>query len=197
MRRITDRSQLKLRQFEFDAAKFKELIVYIAAKSVDDPTFGAIKLNKILFYADFAAYRLHGAPITGATYRRLNQGPAPKELVEARAELIRDGRLEYEERPYFTYVQKRLVPRNGYLAVPEAFSPEERELIDGVIKFFWGKSAREVSEYSHHEPGWMFTDDREAIPYQTVWLNSGPIDQETEEFARKVGMEYLKSRAQA
>ena len=41
-----------------------ELILYVAEKCQDDPKFGATKLNKILWWADFLAYAQHGTPIT-------------------------------------------------------------------------------------------------------------------------------------
>jgi len=44
----------------FQPEKFRELILYIARKSEDDPKFGAVKLNKILFFSDFAAFRAFG-----------------------------------------------------------------------------------------------------------------------------------------
>ena len=67
-----------MNNFEFEPDKFRELIVYICKKSEGDPTFGAVKLNKILYYADFAAYRILGKPITGAQYQKLREGPAPQ-----------------------------------------------------------------------------------------------------------------------
>ena len=112
----------RLKTFDFNADKFKELIVYIAERCQDDPTFGAVKLNKILYYADFAAYRIEGQPITGATYRKLSEGPAPKEMISARDELIESGRLRMEHRPYFTRIQKRLVLEEGQGAI-ESCSP--------------------------------------------------------------------------
>lgn len=188
--------QPKFKQFEFDSEKLKELIVYVAAKAQDDLAFGAIKLNKILYYADFAAYRQLGAPITGAAYFKLREGPAPRQLLTARNELIDEGRLQVEERRYFTYLQKRLAPSPGCAPDPEFLRPEEQELVDEVIKFFWGKSAREVSDYSHREPGWILAEDRADIPYESAWLSSDPIDQETEEAAQKIGADLLAGRGQ-
>ncbi len=188
--------QPKLKQFEFNAEKFKELIVYVAAKAQDDPAFGAIKLNKILYYADFAAYRQLGAPITGAAYFKLREGPAPRQLLAARDELIDEGRLEIEERRHFTYLQKRLAPSPGCAPDPEFLRPEEQALVDQVIEFFWGKSAREVSDYSHREPGWILAEDRTEIPYESAWLSADPIDQETEEAARRIGAKLLENRRQ-
>ena len=58
-----------------------------------------------------------------------------------------------------------------------------------IIDFFRGKTAREVSDYSHREPGWELADDRETIPYETAWLSSEPPDRETEELAERVRLE--------
>ena len=55
----------------------RELILFIADRCEDEPTFGATKLNKILFYADFLSYALYGEPIAGVTYRKLERGPVP------------------------------------------------------------------------------------------------------------------------
>jgi len=189
-----DQRRPKLKRFEFDAEKFKELIVYIAAASRDDPTFGAVKLNKILYYTDFAAYRRFGQPITGATYFKLREGPAPRELLVTRDELIEQGRLRIEEQPYFGYMQKRLVPSEDSEPAPEFLSPEEQKLVEEIIAFFRGKTAREVSDYSHREPGWIIAEDRADIPYESAWLSAEPVDQETEEEALRIGLEILQSR---
>ena len=177
--------------FKLDSEKFRELIVYVAAKSANDPTFGAIKLNKVLYYSDFAGYRHFGQPITGATYRKFIEGPAPVELPDVRRELIDSGDATSEERPYFTGSVVRLVIRTGREPNRELFRPGELELVDSVIDFFEGKTAREVSDFSHKEPGWVIAEDREVIPYETAWLSSEPISQEMEEmglkFARRDG----------
>ena len=186
--------QQALKQFELDWAKFKELIVYVAAKSRDDPTFGAIKLNKVLYYADFTAYRRLGRPITGAAYFKLQEGPAPRQLLSARDELISEGRLRIEQRTLFSYVQKRPVLSEGCEPDSEFLRPEERALVDEIVDFFWGKTAREVSDYSHREPGWILAEDRADIPYESAWLSAEPIDQETEEAAARIGSELLESR---
>ena len=184
----------KLRQFDFDQEKFKELILYIAEQCQHDLSFGAVKLNKMLYYADFDAYRLLGQPVTGATYRKLQAGPAPKDLIVARDELIDEGRVSLESRPYFNRTQKRLVLQSGVNANKEVFTPEEREIINAVIKFFMPMSAREASDYSHREAGWLLAGDREIIPYESAFLSTDPIDQETEETALRIGAELLAAK---
>ncbi len=183
-----------LTKFKYKPEKFRELIVYIARRCADDPTFGSVKLNKILFYADFAAYRQLREPITGATYRKLSEGPAPKELLRARDALIDSGRIEMEARTYFGLVQKRPVVVPGSTIDTSVFSQTELDIVDETVEFFRGKSAREVSDYSHREPGWILAEELEEIPYQTAHLNSEPIDQETQLRALEIARELEASR---
>ena len=48
-----------------DERKLAELLLFIGQRLLDDPKGGAIKMNKILFAAEFAHLRTYGAPITG------------------------------------------------------------------------------------------------------------------------------------
>lgn len=87
----------------FNEAKFRALIVYVAEQSRDDPFFGATKLNKILYYSDFRAYRELGHSITGADYQKLDEGPAPRQLLPIRRALIAEGLIRIEARPMFNH----------------------------------------------------------------------------------------------
>ncbi len=180
---LPDGGAYQQKSFRLDSEKFRELIIYIAAQSANDPTFGAIKLNKVMYYADFAAYRQFGQPITGATYLKLSEGPAPRDLLKERRKLIDSGEAKLDMRPYFTGMQHRLVIAEGRNPDLELFRPGELELVDSVIDFFEGKTAREVSDFSHRELGWVLARPREDIPYETAWFSSEPISQEIEEMA--------------
>ena len=173
-------------QFEFDREKFNELVVYIARHSEGDPTFGAVKLNKVLYYADFASFRMFHKPITGASYQKLREGPAPRELLAVRESLVKSGDAWIEQRDWFTGVQHRLCIDANRSPNVELFTPDEIELVDSTIEFFYGKTAREVSDFSHHEPGWRLAEQGETIPYETAWLSGDPIDSATEEIIRRM-----------
>src|SRR5437660_10500981 len=80
--------------------RLRELILYIADRSKDDPKFGATKLNKILYFSDFVSFREYGEPITGAMYMRLENGPAPMHLVPVRNEMLESGEIAMEPRQY-------------------------------------------------------------------------------------------------
>src|SRR5216110_2281705 len=111
--------------------KLEEMILYIAHRSQDDVSFGATKLNKILFIADFAAYGIWQESMTGATYKRLQNGPVPSELPNARKNLISKGRAKIVETEYFGRVQHRVIP----LANPDLsiFTKQQINLVDNVI----------------------------------------------------------------
>ncbi|MDH5642316.1 MAG: Panacea domain-containing protein, partial [Nitrospira sp.] len=76
-------------QNTLNADKFKELILYVASQCEQDTYWNSTKLNKILFYSDFLAYKVNGQSITGADYFALERGPAPKALVPIREGMIK------------------------------------------------------------------------------------------------------------
>ena len=172
------------RNIQVNEEKLRELILYIAAKSEDDPRFGATKLNKLLFYMDFGSSRMLGQPVTGATYQHLPAGPAPRQLLTAKHFLIDSGAAITDIREYFAGAQERLVPQRP--AKMALFTPEELAIIDSVIDEFWTFNARRISEYSHEEWSWRVTKDFEDMPYHLAWVSSDPLTPEQIEIGRQV-----------
>ena len=153
--------------------KMKELILYISEKCADDPYFGATKLNKILFFSDFAAYGELGRPITGMEYMKLPHGPAPRRLVPIREEMEENNELAIQEARLAGFSQKR--PVNLRSANLDLFSAEQIALVDTVIERVRRASAADLSRYTHGWEGWKFADDQETIPYSAVFLSDDPI----------------------
>lgn len=151
--------------------KMAELILYVSDKCQSDDTYGSTKLNKILFSADFQHYAKHGRSITEQEYMRLNQGPAPRQLVPIRNRLVENHELVVREMPYRALRQKRPIAlREADLS---AFNGEEIATVDAVIDQLWGLTAAEVTERSHRFIGWRLAKDRETIPYDTALLLMG------------------------
>lgn len=174
---------------EFDVQKFKELILHIAKKCEGDRFYGATKLNKILFYSDFLAYKLFGKPITGADYFALPRGPAPRFLVPIKEEMTSDNDI-VENRQYS---QHRIIA----LRDPnyDAFSAKEIALVDGLIDVLRETDAKFVSELSHLFLGWQAamaegqkTDEHVSIPYETVFVKNPAMD----EYEDAYGLELAK-----
>ncbi len=148
--------------------KLQELILYIAHKSHDDPSFGVTKLNKILFLADFMAYGYFGESITGTTYVRRQFGPAPRDMASVLSEMEVAGRVQVVELPHYGYTQKRPLPKeNANLSL---FTPEQINLATEVIGQCEGMSAAELSEWSHTLTPWLSAGDGEELPYETVFV---------------------------
>ena len=180
----------KLRQFDFDQDKFKELILYISACCQSDPTYDMVKLNTVLYYADFAAYRTFGKPISGATYEKYDAGPTPRQMPEIRRELIDACDAQLVERSHFLGGHLQLVPSASGSPNVEQFNPHERELIDSIIEFFTGKSSRETSDFARREPGWALARKHEAIPYASGWLQPAPLSPDAEAAALRFAREH-------
>ena len=172
----------------FDETKFRELVMYISERSAADPRFGAVKLNKILYFSDFEAYRRLGRSITGATYRKLSEGPAPREMLPQRGVMLDSGDIAMEHRPYFAGVQQRVVPQRNVRT--DVFTADELAVVDEAIEALWHMTAREASDFSHRELGWLVAADGDDIPYDTAWLSSEPVPQEVEEYAFEVAEKH-------
>jgi len=153
--------------------KFKELVLYIAKRSEDDPSFGAVKLQKLLFTAELLAYAQRGKPITGEKYRRLPKGPVAKRYPTHQSQLLAEGAAVVQPRRYGVRTQKRLIP----LREPDLsqFAGEEIAIVEDVLEALRPLNATQVSDWSHQIEGWKFADDGEEIPLHTVFLSQRPL----------------------
>jgi hypothetical protein len=157
--------------------KLRELIIYVSTLSMNDRHFGAIKLNKLLFYADFLAYQKFGIAITGQDYQALPQGPAPKRLKPILERMRRAGDVKIEPRKVGKFDQLRTVPIRT--AALDSFSGPEIDLVRTVVEKFWDLNATEISNESHLFLGWQLGVQGETIPYSTVLIGTRkPTDRE-------------------
>jgi hypothetical protein len=153
----------------FNEGKLKELVVYIANKSKDDPAFGKTKLLKLLAYADFAAYKSLGQPITGATYIKLEHGPSSQEAPPALNLLRALGRIQIVNEDVFEHEQSRIVAFGP--ADESVFTADELAIADQVIETFQSLNNTKMADVSHRDfVGWQIAEEREQIPYETVFL---------------------------
>jgi uncharacterized phage-associated protein len=173
----------------YDERKFTELIVYVAGRLHSDRSGGATKLNKVLFFADFAHVRRTGRPITGAVYQKLEHGPAARRLRPVRDELIGKGDAELHEEEFLGYQQHRLVPlRQADLTV---FSDDELATIHKVLADLDGLNARQVSDLSHDEAGWRLVEFGDDIPYEAALVGARQVSTPTSKRLEREAAERL------
>jgi hypothetical protein len=171
--------------------KFKELILYIAQQSEGDSTFGATKLNKILFFCDFLSYRAYGESITGQRYFKLPFGPAPRALKPVVNELIDAEACIKVSRSRFGFPQETILAKRE--ANLDVFRSRDIALADYVLRHLRDNDATEVSNLSHEFIGWQLAGDQEDIPFETIFLGDPRKVKLTEEEIR-YGQELSESR---
>lgn len=152
--------------------RFRELIVYISERCQIDPNFGAVKLNKILYHADFRAFERFGVPLTGMKYFKLPAGPAPKAMLPILGELEAEGIITRDPPQTAAFDQRRTYAKRK-ARIEDLFSLDEIDLIEEVIKELWGQSATAVSDDTHGV-AWRSREMKDEIPYEAVFLSDEP-----------------------
>ena len=145
--------------------RLREMILYVSERALTMPRWGKTKLNKILWDADFSAYRDRTTPITGRPYQRLKAGPAPIEMPVVLAEMEGDGLIEIEPFLIGNHQEQRIVAK----AKPSLhfFSPDDLKYMDEAIQRFWNMSAAEASAESHGV-AWKTRNDLDPLPYEAA-----------------------------
>ena len=156
----------------------EDLILYIASKLKNYESFGAIVLNKVLYYSDNLHYLKYGRTISSFTYIHKPFGPVPNPTTFkiVYQKLIRDGRAKEEITDGIVNTRKKLVALKK--ATKSYFSKDELKVIDEVIKDFENKNALEASDKSHNELGWLLTEEGETIPPHAFLLSIPQLSEE-------------------
>lgn len=124
------------------------------------------KLNKLLFYADFAFFRINGVSITGSTYAALPYGPCPNDyqklyaLMEEDLSLLKTEEIIYPSTDIVG--EKQVATSKNHIS---ALSKTELEFLSVVKKHFENHSASEITALSHEEIGWKNTQTSKLISY--------------------------------
>lgn len=152
-------------------ARLKEMVLYISLRSQGDRAFGAVKLNKLLFYSDFIAYLTLGKAITQADYFALAEGPAPRRMIPVRDEMLQGREIVVQQ----VAIVGNYRPQQRIIAMRkprlEIFSGPEVAIVEDTIARFKGKSGAELSKLSHQFAGWASAVLKETIPYASAMLD--------------------------
>jgi hypothetical protein len=165
-----------------DLQKFKKLVHYVCWRCASDPTkLGAVKLNKILWFADAAHYYATGKAMTGVRYVRRQYGPVPAPILPVLRELEEEGKLTIQDAKFHGLAKKEYIIHQP---ADESFlSPDERTLVEEIIEFVCNKhTAKSVSNATHNSV-WEVAVDGETIPYFTVFVRPGKITEEDRKWA--------------
>lgn len=152
--------------------RLRQMILYIADQCVDDPTFGATKLNKILYFADFWSFRDYHESITGCAYMRLDEGPVPVRLLPVREKMLQAGEIAIARRKVYNLERQPVVALRE--ASLDCFKARDIAMEHTVIQWLWGVSAHEASDRSHGRV-WKMMQNKERVPYESIFISDEPL----------------------
>jgi hypothetical protein len=153
--------------------RLRQLIIYVAKRCNDAERFGAIKLNKILWRADFQSFAQRALPITGREYKRLELGPAPKEIYTLHPEMQAQGLIRLEK---ITINDDYIEHRTIALGEPDTtiFSKEDLAFVDESVQYYWAKTGMVASEDSHGI-AWKSRNNGDLMPYELALLSDRTV----------------------
>jgi uncharacterized phage-associated protein len=127
--------------------KLKNILLYYIEQG--DGVFFT-KMNKLLFYTDFLAYRLTGKGMTGLCYKAIAHGPVPLhwDRVYSFYNDIDQEIVQYPDGRAGTKLVSKLSPDKSY------FTEDELEMLEYIHQRFKKESPTQISETSHQEEAW-------------------------------------------
>lgn len=170
---------------ELNRGKLKELMLLMAARSANDPRMSRVKWNKLLYRADFEAYRLLGQSMTGATYIRGKHGPMVEHLPIYEDELGGAQRLSWLTDTSGPYPRKVPIARLDDVDTSQ-FSEKELGIVDRALEELREHGGKAASDWSHEQSaGWRVRKNGEEIPYASAFVSTQPLSDEQMARARQ------------
>ena len=111
-------------------------------------------LNKLMFYADFCHFRLHGHSISGIAYKALPKGPVPDNYGSIYNYAIVQEYAKIEERSFPEFVGEQFFADSPPDMEHSPFKESEWQVLNQVALRFKGKNTRQIVDISHEEPAW-------------------------------------------
>jgi uncharacterized phage-associated protein len=141
----------------FSLEKMAAMVSYLSTRTSE---LYKTKLNKLLFYADFANYYLNGNSISGSRYVHLPYGPVPEGYEDTLETLNHYGVVDISRQNSAELV------RSGENSTFDFLTVEERQSLDWVLATYGRMTASQLTEISHRERAYKDTRTGEEIAYE-------------------------------
>lgn len=153
-----------------------EAVAHYVIARADVNKLGAVKLNKVMWYADLEAYRRCGRTITGQTsYEKRQYGPVPNNIVRAIRHLEQTDVITTRMVPTFGDKDRR---QFVWLKEPDVsvFSSDEVDILNGAINWVCDShTATSISELTHNTL-WEQAELGEQIPVGAATITPDDLD---------------------
>jgi putative zinc finger/helix-turn-helix YgiT family protein len=143
----------------FDMDRLKNMVLFLAEGGV-----WKTKLNKLLWYADFLAFRRLSCSLSGLAYQRYTRGPMPFH-VYSMLDVLEDDKVVTLDEIVFPGGNEGTLIRPLREADFSCFSAEEIDVLQFVRDYFKDYNSRDISDFSHRERAWIEVPQSEIIPY--------------------------------
>lgn len=163
--------------------KFKDLVHHVIHEADRKRlALGAVRLNKVLWFADMFTYHETGKSMTGERYVKRDRGPVPKTILRTLEALQNEGKVSVFE-PEFDFDIRRFTsnaPPSG-----SSLSDREKRMVDRLLDAVCDRSANEISDLTHGT-SWRLTAQGEEIPlYATFADREGEITKQDRKWAEE------------
>ena len=139
--------------------RLKNVLLYMISQARE---VFCTKMNKLLFYIDFLAYRRYGMAVTGLSYKALDYGPVPERWDRVYSQF---DEIVQEPRRYGDKEGSVLV--STCRADMEQFSSSELEILEEVCAAFSDLTSVCLSDMSHKEEAWLqCRNDHKRISFE-------------------------------
>lgn len=127
------------------------------------------KMNKMLFYIDFFAYRNTGTAMTGLRYKAITYGPVPEHWDRVYCEF---DEIVQEPRTVGNWEGSVLMAREK--ADISLFTEDELSAMRQICEKFKECSSRSISDLSHEEQAWIECHELHGyIPFRKAFALKG------------------------
>jgi putative zinc finger/helix-turn-helix YgiT family protein len=147
--------------------KLIQMIIFFSENGIQKT-----KLMKLLFYSDFLNYKRNLLSISGIPYLKYPHGPVPKDYELLLSTLQKAEYIDIDEQYSEDYTYILINPLKEFEA--DLFDEDELKVLKDVKDFFEDYGSVSISEFSHKEDGWIYTENRNIVPYDfadTLQLN--------------------------
>lgn len=140
-----------------------EIVAHYIVSRADPIKLGAVKLNKVMWFADLEAYRRLGRTITGqVSYEKRQYGPVPNDIVKSIRRLEQADKIRTRDVPTFAGTRREYI----WLKKPDisSFTADEVDILNEAIGLVCDEhTAKSISALSHDKL-WDQADLGEQIP---------------------------------
>lgn len=152
----------------FNREKFTQMVHYICHRA-DPDKLGAIRLNKILYFADSLHYLHSGVTMSGESYVKQQFGPVPKHILHVLEHLKRNNLVQADDSSMGPF-RMRLF-RSQQDPDTSQLKGAELEFLDQMTDVITKRfTAMGISEATHDRI-WALASKGEEIPFETVFVS--------------------------